>query len=39
MSGAETIAALPDDVISDAQVLPLISLAERPLKCENAEVA
>lgn len=39
MSGAEAIAALSDDVISDAQVLPSLSLAERPLKCENAEVA
>jgi hypothetical protein len=39
MIGAETVAALTDDVISDAQVLPSLSLAERPLKCKNAEVA
>jgi hypothetical protein len=39
MIDAETIAALPDDGISDAQFLPLLRLADRPLKCENAEVA
>jgi hypothetical protein len=39
MIGAETIAALPDDEIRGAQFLPSLSLADRPLKCENAEVA